>query len=69
MDNKNLAEKALELSAFSNTTMRFSNSVVLYAMFVLQEELQAQRQQPQDNLANILAISSTIAELSASLRI
>lgn len=69
MDDRNLAEKAKELSAFANSTTRSSNGIVLFALFVLSDILEVQAQQPQTNLANILAISNAIAGLSASLRI
>lgn len=69
MNTEKLAERALELSAFSNSTTRYSNSVVLFTMFVLQEMLESQARQPETNMSNILAISNSIASLSLSLRI
>jgi branched-subunit amino acid transport protein len=68
-DENLLLEKAKELSAFSNSTTRFGNGVVLFAMFVLCEILQEQARQPETNLQNILAIATAIADLSLSLRI
>lgn len=69
MDTSILAEKAKDLSAFANSTTRFSNSIVLYTMFVLQDLLETEVRQPQVNLDNILAIANAIAMLSTSLRI
>ena len=67
--DKDLAEKAKELSAFSNSAFRYSNGVVLYAMFLLYAILQEQAADPQNNLATILSVTQQIAALSLSLRV
>lgn len=69
MDTNKLAERALDLSAFTNSTTRNSNSIVLFTMFVLQDILETQAQDPQTNLTSILSIADSIAALSLSLRI
>jgi len=69
MDEKVLTELAKELSAFTNTTTRYSNSIVLYNMLVLYEVLRMQAKDPENNLSNILSISNAVAALSLSLRI
>lgn len=69
METEELLCKAQELSAFANSTTRWSNGVVLFNLFVLREMLQTQARQPETNLANILSISNAIAALSLSLRI
>lgn len=69
MDTNKLAERAMDLSAFANSTTRNSNSIVLFTMFVLQDILETQAQNPQTNLTSILSIANSIAALSLSLRI
>ena len=69
MDERVLADLAKELSAFTNSTTRYSNGIVLFNMLVLYDILRAQARSPEANLSNILALSGAIAELSMSLRI
>lgn len=69
METHKLAEKAMDLSAFANSTTRFSNSIVLYTMFILQDILETLAKDPQANLTSILAVADSIAGLSLSLRI
>lgn len=63
-----LEKKAEKLAAFSNSAATTGNTVVVFTILILQEILEMEAVNPTANLANIITISNTIANLNASIK-
>ncbi|SFL94776.1 hypothetical protein [Pelosinus propionicus] len=64
-----LEKKACKTIEFPRLATTTGNSIALFTMLVLKEILKQQAMNPIDNLTNILAISSSIADLNSSIKI
>lgn len=69
LDPEELEEKAKKLAAFNNSAITTGNTIVVFAMLVLQEILEQQSLHPINNLNNIITISNSIAVLNTSLKV
>lgn len=64
-----LERKACKTIEFPRLATTSGNAIALFTMLVLQEIIEQQTVNPIDNLANIIALSNSIATLNSSIKI
>jgi hypothetical protein len=67
VNTEELEKKARKLAAFSNSAATAGNTITVFGMLVLQKILEQQLVNPTANLANIILITDSIANLNSSI--
>ena len=68
MNRQEIEEKASEAAATPGLTVHTANCIALFTMYILQDLLVQQLVNPLTNFNNIIALSSTIADLNTSVK-
>ncbi len=69
MDAKELLETAQEMAAFPSSAVTNGNTIVLFAMLILERTLAQQAAVTPVNTVNLVALSNSIASLNSSIRV
>jgi hypothetical protein len=69
MNRQEMADQAAAATKSSHMTGQTGNCIVIFTMFLLQDLMAQQLVNPITNFNNIIALSSAIAALNASIKI